>query len=229
MLLTADIPYMIGLLLNSFKKVKFMLSSMVTIFDVDSGEIYRNKRFFLQATESEVFFSPDIFEKKKENYEEIPDSLFAPKIKEFESKIKESQKPKSESKMRAYSQKLRDFFFSFFMIDLLDYKNWNYSHEDLFLSHSRRKKLSKEHYEFIKNFASTQTFKQFQSQYLTKKTLSQNERKVIDYIDSFIKNLRVNDVEDNRECKNINNTIKKCTFNNLLDNYYNHSDLLPIK
>lgn len=123
MLLTADVPYLIGLLNTQYKKVKFMLSSLVSIFDADSGEIYRNKRFFLQATESEVFLSPDVFEKKTENPDEIPTSLFTSKIKEFESKIKELQKPKSDSKAKAYSQKLREFFFSFFMIDLLDYKN----------------------------------------------------------------------------------------------------------
>ena len=116
-----------------------MFSSLVTIFDIDSGEIYRNKRFFLQATESEVFFSPDVYIKKSENFEEIPESLFVPKIKEFESKIKELQKPKTDNKIKAYSLKLREFFFSFFLIDLLDYKNWNYTHEELFLSHSRRK------------------------------------------------------------------------------------------
>lgn len=81
---------------------------------------------------------------------ELPSTLFVPKIREFESTIKEIQRPKTENKIKQYITKVRDFFATFIIVDLLDFKNCDYTKEEVYMSLARRKKLSKEHFEYIR-------------------------------------------------------------------------------
>lgn len=165
MLLSAEgtCCYIVGMSPEAFKYCKNFLSPIVTCFDIDNRQLSHNKREFLHATDSEVINSPIIIGKRQEASCEIPISLYMPKIRDLEAKVKDFPKTKNEVKIKAYSMKIREHFLNFFINDLLDYKNCNYSHEELFLSHNRRKKLPKEHYEFIKKFSETQTFKIFQA------------------------------------------------------------------
>ena len=62
-LFASDTPYIVGMLNETFKKIKFTFSAMVAIFDVDVGEIYKNSKFNLQANEHEIEISPIVISK----------------------------------------------------------------------------------------------------------------------------------------------------------------------
>lgn len=59
-LFSSDAPFIVGMLSETFKKVKYIFSAMVAIFDVDVGEIYKNSKFSLQANEHETEISPNV-------------------------------------------------------------------------------------------------------------------------------------------------------------------------
>ena len=122
MLLTSDIPYIIGLHSDMIKNVKYSLSIHVVIFDIDSKEIFKNRREFIQATESEVLFSAEISAINEESFWELPTWLYLPKLKELETRIREFPKSNSEHKFKAYVNKIREYYFKFFIHDLLDIK-----------------------------------------------------------------------------------------------------------
>ena len=161
---------------------------------------------------------------------ELPSSLFVPKIREFEDTIKVFQKPKSEQKIRVYTDKIRDFFAAFFIVDLLDFKKWDYTQEELFLSQARRKKISKEHFEYIRALSTTDAFRNFQI--MLKRPLTPQQRRDLKYIQNF-EPKKLDDyekeVKENREMIYLDDRIKHILFNNLQDKYVSQSNLLPVK
>jgi len=166
-----------------------------------------------------VLNSPNTNSSKSEIYD-FPQSLYLPKIRELEVKIKNAPtKSKSEEKFRAYARQIREHFLEFFFVDLLDYKNCNYTHHELFLSHQRKKKLSKEHFEFIKLLSTTQTFKNFQQMLKNPQWL--------DNVD--IKKWEEDEKDDHREIYKVDDTLTNITFNNLQEKYYQESDFIPVR
>ena len=151
-------------------------------------------------------------------------------MRDLEYRIKAFPKKKTEHGIKAYCQSIREYFLDFFLRDLLDYKNYNYSHEDIFLSHQRRKKISKEHYDFLKAFSSTQTFKNFQA--LSKKCSTPDERKFMHLIETFEMSKNKTEEEkkeDVRQVIDLDSYTKHFTFNNLQEKYYLESSFLPIR
>jgi hypothetical protein len=165
-----------------------------------------------------------------EGADAIPIALYLPKNRELEAKVKDYPKTRTEAKLKAYSMKIREHFFAFFMNDLLDYKNWNYNNNELFLNHQRKKKLSKDHYEFIKRFADTNTFKIFQMR--IQKWNTPQDRKFNYVIEEFMKNkfkLRDDLEEDIRQYINVDESITRLNFNYLQEKYNMESNYLPIR
>lgn len=144
------------------KTIKHYLSADVVIFDIDSRELSMNKREYIRATDSIVVLSTEIRESNKQKSCDLPSSLYLSKIKDLETRIREYPKTKSESKIKAYCHKIREYYFRFFMFDLLDINNYDYNNKEIYLSYKRKKKLSKDHFDFLKKFSETQTFKNFQ-------------------------------------------------------------------
>lgn len=66
MLLTSNSSFIVGMLPEGYRYCKYSLPSTITIFDIDEKQMYKNKREFVQATDSEIFFSPSIQAKQKE-------------------------------------------------------------------------------------------------------------------------------------------------------------------
>ena len=228
-LLTSEISYIIGLPSDWIKHIKPSLNHNTIIFDIDLREIHTNKRDLIKISPTETIISQDS-KSKDDIFCELPSSLYFPKIKELESKVKDFPKTQSESKVRAYVNKIREHFVNFFINDLLDYKNWDYNHEEIYLSAKRKKAISKDHYEFIRIFSKTQTFKNFQL--MTRKIGSTNERRFNDLVKRFqAKGGKSEElkIEDNRVAIQIDKSILHFNFNNLQDKYYSESDFIPIK
>ena len=66
MLLTSTHSFIVGMHNEGYRYCKYSLPPTVTIFDIDEKQMYRNKREFLLATDSEIFYSPSIQAKKRE-------------------------------------------------------------------------------------------------------------------------------------------------------------------
>ena len=178
----------------------------------------------------EILISQDHHSKLDDQFWELPTSLYLWKIKDLENKVKDYPKSQSESKVKAYVSKIREHFFCFFINDLLDYKNWDYNHEEIFLSAKRKKLISKEHFDFLKKFSTTKTFKIFKL--LIKKNGSIQERRFYDLVQRFqTKNTKGEElkIEDNRVALQIDKSVQHFNFNNLQDKYYTESDFIPIK
>lgn len=184
----------------------------------------------MKVSPFEVLISQDPHLKHEDHSRELPSSLYLSKIKELENKVKDYPKTQSESKVKAYVTRIREHFFSFFINDLLDYKNWDYNHEEIFLSVKRKKQISKEHFDFIKKFSTTNTFRNFQL--LTRKIGSVQEKRFTDLVQRYhTKSSKTEGlkIEDNRIPLQIDKTILHYNYNNLQDKYYTESDFLPIK
>ena len=159
MLLASDQPYIVGLNVDTYKYCQFYLPNSVVIFNIDNNEIKYSKKQFIQATDSNILNSNN----KARNRYEFPQWLIANKQKDLEALLSDVPgSNKSTSQMRKYATNIRQFFLQFFLVDLLDYKKWDYTQEEIFLSHKRQKEMRPEHYRFIKDFSKTQTFKNFQ-------------------------------------------------------------------
>ena len=102
----------VGITSDMIKTAKYSLPDSVLIFDIDSREIFKNRREFIQATDSKVLLSSDINEENEQKLWELPTSLYFWKIKELEARIKEWPKSKSEHKMKAYWLKIREYLTS---------------------------------------------------------------------------------------------------------------------
>lgn len=100
--------------------------------------------------------------------------------------------------------------------------------------------MKTEHFEFIKEFSRTQTFKNFQS--MLKKQNTNVERKTIHIIDNF--KVKVDKMfslgskssrkmeeakEDLREVFDVDKLIPHFTFNNMQEKYFKNSEFIPIK
>jgi len=181
--------------------------------------VLRNKRDFIQATDILVLNSPNINSGKYDNFE-FPQSLYILKLRDLENKVKAvPNKVRTDEKYRAYARKIREHFLDFFLNDLLDIKNCNYTHHELFLSHQRKKKISKEHFEFIKLLSTTQTFKNFQ-------VMLKNPH-WLDNVD--MKKWEEDEKVDQREIIKIDENLTNLAFNNLQEKYYQDSEFIPIK
>ena len=236
MLLTSKQSFMVGMLPETFDYCKHYIPRDIMCFDIDKREIKRNSREFIQATDSMIITLPGD-SKDIEKYE-FPPSLYVPKLKDLELKAKSLPgSSKSVEDTKRYANDIREHFLHFILVDLLDYKNCNYTHEEVFLSHKRRKEMTKEHFEFIKEFSKTQTFKNFQN--MLKKCHTPQERRIIHLMENFnVKKGKIVFPSRKEESKEdpfelqqiqIDKHLNHLTFNNLQEKYYNESEFIPIK
>ena len=56
----------VGITSDMIKTAKYSLPDSVLIFDIDSREIFKNRREFIQATDSKVLLSSDINEENEQ-------------------------------------------------------------------------------------------------------------------------------------------------------------------
>ena len=160
MLLTSDQSYIVGLNFDTFDYWKYFLPTSVVIFDIDNHEIKYSKKQFIQATDIKILNTNN----KVLNKYEFPQYLCINKQKDLEAMLSDvPRSSKNSNHIRRYAKNIRHFFFQFFVVDLLDFKNYDYTHGEIFLSHKRQKEIKPEHFKFIKDFSKTQTFKNFQN------------------------------------------------------------------
>ena len=152
------------------------------------------------------------------------------KLKELESKVRNFPKARTEQAIKMYALRIREYFFNFFLNDLLDYKNQKYAHDELFLNSTRRKKLPKDHYDFIARFAKTPSFKVFKKR--TQKCSTPEDRTYNALLDNFSKKGRDSESakeEDMRQIIDVDSCVKRHSFDTLQEKYLMESKFLPIK
>lgn len=231
MLLSSDNEsnYIIGMSPEAFKYCKYYVSPNVTCFDIDNRQIFHNRRDFLQASDTVIINSPNPVYATQAVSSEIPVYLYLPKLKDIESKVRNFPKVRSDQGIKHYAMKIREYFFNFFLNDLLNYKEVSYIDEDLFLTAQRRKKLPKDHYDFIAKFAKTPSFKIFQKR--TNQCSTPEARRYNSLLDRFSKRIveQEETKEDLRDVIDIDTNIIKYNFNELQEKYLMESKFLPIK
>ena len=202
----------------------------MTCFDIDERTLSSLNKDFLLATESEIICSDSIVVQAHKVAVEIPIALYLPKIRVIENIVRAYPKQtRNVNKVALYATKVREFFLNFLLIDLLDYKNCDYSHEEVYLLVNRKKKLPKDHYEYIKAFTKTHTFKKFQ-QKIRKCNTPEEQRldKILKYY-SKEKKPAEEEVVDTRETLEIDQHLKRVSYDQLQEMYYKESNFLPAK
>ena len=230
MLLSSDskCSYIVGLSPKSYDYWRSYLPSIVTCFDIDRKKISQNRKEFIQATESMIINSNSILEKSKQL--EIPASLYLPQIKTLESLVaKHPPKPYKEKHIARYASKIRNYFYNFFLDDMLEVKLWDYSQKEGYLHNEIRKKLPKWHFDFIKNFSKTQTFKKFELK-VSKCTTPEAEKldRLLQNFKNKSKKSKKKKEEDVREEIHIDKNMKKIGYNELRELYHQENHDLPI-
>lgn len=186
---------------------------------------------FLLATDSEIICSDSIVVQAQKVAVEIPTSLYLPKIRILDNIIRSYPKQtRNLNKVNLYATKVREFFINFLLIDLLDYKNCDYNHEEVYLHVNRKKKLPKEHFEYIRAFTKTQTFKKFQ-QRIRKCNTPEEQRldKILKYYSKENKKTTETEEVETREIIEIDKNLKHVSFDQLQEMYFNESNYLPAK
>ena len=210
---------MVGLTPDSYKYVKAYLPSNVTWFDIDNQKLLHNRDEFIQATESFII-NQKADPKEKSKYK-LPYESYTGKIKELESILKSITKKKSRESRdyTLYADRIRQFFFTYFLNDILEIRKCDYSQKEGYQHVEVKKKLPKWHIKFFETFCTTQVFQKFEMK-IRKCTTPEAER-----LDRLIQNFRKDPKkkdkpEDLREIINLDVNLKKLGYQQLADIYY---------